>query len=127
MPEFAAVTPPKPRGIKFEGEGARLFEILNNAVLERKIEVLLETKAIELIVDDNKEVVGVRAGGKGEELYICAKRGVIITTGGFGHNRKMLRDYSPKGYKSISVNPACNTGDGISYGKSLGGRPKSHA
>ena len=120
LPEFAAVTPPKPRGIKFEGEGAGLFKILNNAVLERKIEVLLETKAIELIVNTKREVIGVKAEGKGKELYICAKKGVIITTGGFGHNRKMLKDYSPKGYKSISVNPACNTGDGIQMARALG-------
>jgi fumarate reductase flavoprotein subunit len=120
LPEFAAVTPPKPRGIKFEGEGARLFELLNNAVLERKIEVLLETKAIELIVNTKREVIGVRAEGKGRESYICAKRGVVITTGGFGHNKKMLRDYNPKGYKSISVNPTCNTGDGINMARALG-------
>ncbi|MDD2665676.1 MAG: flavocytochrome c [Methanocellales archaeon] len=120
LPEFAAATPPKPRGIKFEGEGAGLFKILNNAVLERKIEVLLETKAIELIVNTKREVIGVKAEGKGEELYICAKKGVIITTGGFGHNREMLKDYSPKGYKSISVNPPCNTGDGIRMARALG-------
>ncbi|MFC1787595.1 flavocytochrome c [Halobacteriota archaeon] len=120
LPEFAAVTPPKPRGIKFEGEGARLFELLNNAVLERKIEVLLETKAIELIVNTKREVIGIKAEVKGGESYVCAKKGVIITTGGFGHNRKMLRDYNPKGYKSISVNPACNTGDGIRMARALG-------
>ncbi len=120
LPEFAAITPPKPRGIKFEGEGAGLFKILNNAVLERNIEVLLETKAIELIVNTKREVIGVKAEVKGKESYICAKRGVIITTGGFGRNREMLRDYSPKGYKSISVNPVCNTGDGIRMARALG-------
>ena len=120
LSEFAAVTPPKPRGIKFEGEDAKLFKLLNNAVLERKIEVLLDTKATELIVNTKREVIGVKAEVKGGESYVCAKKGVIITTGGFGHNRKMLRDYSPKGYKSISVNPICNTGDGIRMARALG-------
>jgi len=120
MPEFAAVTPPKPRGIKLEGGGDELFKLLRNAVLERKIEVLLETEGAELIANTKREVIGVRAESKGGEVYICAKRGVVIATGGFGHNREMLRDYSPKGYKCISVTPTSSTGDGVRMARALG-------
>jgi len=54
------------------------------------IEILTETNAFELITKDN-EVTGVKAKIKTGELIVNAKS-VVLTTGSFGANKKMLYD-----------------------------------
>ena len=54
------------------------------------IEILTETNAYELITKDNV-VTGVKAKIKTGELIVNAKS-IVLTTGGFGANKKMLYD-----------------------------------
>lgn len=86
-------------------------------------ELMLETKAEHLIVDGSK-VTGVTAvKGDGTEVVIHADA-VILTTGGFGANEEMVREYNaywpaiPDGIKTTCV--AAATGDGISLALEAG-------
>lgn len=79
-------------------------------------EVMLETRAEHLIVEDGR-VAGVTAvQGDGTQVTIHADA-VILTTGGFGANEAMVREYNtywpaiPDGIKTTCV--AAATGDGI--------------
>jgi 3-oxosteroid 1-dehydrogenase len=66
---------------------------------------------------ENGRVVGVDTPGG----TILARRGVILTTGGFEHNERMRKEYqrAPIGTE-WTVGAAANTGDGIDAGMRLG-------
>lgn len=94
------------------GGGANLITLLVKNVTEREIEVLLETPATRLITNNDNEVIGVEAENQGRTLRIKAKRGVILTCGGFVANREMLLNYIGQAYYHPYCNPG-NTGDGV--------------
>lgn len=87
------------------------------------IEVLLETKAEQLIVKDNR-VTGVVATGKsGNKVTLNANNAVIIATGGFGANVQMRQEYNTiwkdLGENIKSTNHPGATGDGILMAKEV--------
>lgn len=87
------------------------------------IEVMLETTATELIIDDGT-VIGVLAEGKsGNLVTLNANNGVIIATGGFGSNVE-LRDQYNKNWPSLtslkSTNHSGATGDGLILAETAG-------
>lgn len=86
------------------------------------IEFKLETKAEELIIDDNNRVVGVKAtNAAGQEITFNTNKGVVIATGGFGANKEMRVKYDPdKDEKYKTTDVAGTTGDGIVMAEKLG-------
>lgn len=87
-------------------------------------EFMLETKVEELIIE-NGRVVGVKAvKTDGTKVTLHAAKGVIMATGGFGANAKMVAQYNtywptiPEDMKSTNTSNA--TGDGINMGISAG-------
>ncbi|MBI4527228.1 MAG: FAD-binding protein [Deltaproteobacteria bacterium] len=97
---------------KSGGGGANLITLLVKNVTQRKIEVLLDTPATKLITNEEGGVIGLEARHKGNPLRIKAKRGVILTCGGFSANPAMLLEYVGQNYYLPYCNPG-NTGDGI--------------
>jgi fumarate reductase flavoprotein subunit len=97
----------------------------SRAYIERKGgEIMLETKAESLIVE-NGRVTGVRAvKADGAPVVLYGRKGVIITTGGFGANPQMVAQYNtywpaiPPGIKTTCV--ASAAGDGIVLGLGAG-------
>ncbi|MBE5968010.1 MAG: flavocytochrome c [Lachnospiraceae bacterium] len=88
---------------------------------EMNIPVLLETKATELITDDNGKVIGVKAEGKDKNYTFNTNKAVIITTGGFGSNLEMRVKYNPEiDEKILSTNSPGSTGDGIVMAEKVG-------
>lgn len=87
-------------------------------------QVLVETKAKRLIVEDGK-VVGVEAEGKtGNTITVHAKKGVIMATGGFSASVEMRQKYNtlwPTLDASLpTTNHAGATGDGIVMAEAVG-------
>lgn len=87
-------------------------------------EFMLETKAEELIIE-NGRVTGVKAvKTDGTEVTLHATKGVVMATGGFGANAKMVAQYNtywptiPEDMKSTNTSNA--QGDGISMGIEAG-------
>lgn len=60
------------------------------------IPVITNMKAEELIKDKNGRVVGVKATMDGNSYVYHAKGGVVLATGGFGANAKMVAKYNPE-------------------------------
>ncbi|MGJ0845318.1 flavocytochrome c [Tissierella praeacuta] len=85
------------------------------------VEFKMETRAEELIMDNNR-VVGVKAkNAAGQEIIFNANRGVIIATGGFGANKEMRVKYDPdKDDKYKTTDVSGTTGDGIIMAEKLG-------
>lgn len=86
------------------------------------VEILKNTPAQALIIDDER-VSGILARTKDEkQLYIKSKT-VVLTTGGFGANKEMIRQYAPlhtqEGF-AYYIGCKTNTGDGIRMAQGIG-------
>lgn len=118
--DFTMPTVDKPKSEKMFGEA--LFACMKNGVSTRKIAVQYETPAKRLVTNDKGEVLGVIAVQKGKEITVKAKRGVIITTGGYAWGAKMRHAFltgpDAKGWAFWGT-PA-GTGDGIEMGLRVG-------
>lgn len=94
-----------------------IWPVLDKQLEERGIEVLTETPATGLIADAlTGEIVGVVAG----ELRLKARRGVILSTGGFTNNPQMVHDHITTG-TYVSFASLTDDGDGLRLGQSVGG------
>lgn len=101
--------------------GDMLFDQYRYAVEEvRKIEVMLETPALELI-RRNGEVVGVMAMHAGKKINIRANRAVVVTTGGYEFDPESLRTYA-LGTNIQGLGSPGNTGDGLRMTQTMGAR-----
>lgn len=91
-------------------KGAALVACLLRGLLDLGVDVRVSTPASELVVDDTRRVVGVKATPGGSHLTIGARCGVVLACGGFEWNRDMVLGYL--GYDVKPVSPGGNTGDG---------------
>jgi L-aspartate oxidase len=85
--------------------GAELHRVLHGAVLASDIEIMENTVAIDALIDDGGDVVGLLAGRVSAdstlEVGTLTARAVVLATGGYG-----------QAFAS-STNPAEVTGDGL--------------
>ncbi|MQS76314.1 FAD-binding protein [Companilactobacillus halodurans] len=91
-----------------------LWKNLRQQVLDRadKIDVLYETPAEHLIQNpETKAIVGVQIKRNGKLLNVRANNGVVLATGGFENNHKMVENYLGE----TSLNPI-----GSLYNKGIG-------
>lgn len=102
------------------GFGRELMSTVRAAVDARGIPVYLQTPAVSLITDESGAVLGVWAKSptKGD-VSIRARRGVLLATGGFDHNKEMRENFLPGPVYYPSAVPT-NTGDGILMGMAIG-------
>jgi fumarate reductase flavoprotein subunit len=107
-----------------KGSGAGLVEILYKTAQEKGPEFMLETPVKALIHDPEKGVIGVKAENGGGDIYVKARRGVILATSGFDRNEEMSRSFSPQQLWELQTGScACaptNTGDGIKLAMEVG-------
>lgn len=101
--------------------GASLIGQLLAVAVDRGVPVWTEAPLDDLVVEDGR-VVGVRTVREGEPVHVRATKGVLISAGGFAHNRAMrLRhggDQPNEGKWSMS-NPG-DTGEAITTAMALG-------
>jgi succinate dehydrogenase/fumarate reductase flavoprotein subunit len=96
----------------------KLFERL---VKQRPIRILYETPGRALIQHDvTKEILGVRAQQGGRTVNVKARRGVVLTCGGFENNQEMIRNYLPGVPYCYTSGSPYNEGDGITMAMSVG-------
>lgn len=96
---FADAATPAPRGhrVTSDGFGGKvLMQVLGAAVARAGIAVHTDTGAQQLVVDDDGNVVGLVARRYGKDVTYRARRGVVLTTGGFADNAAMVALHAPK-------------------------------
>lgn len=88
------------------------------ALIDRQIPAHLETAVKELIVE-NGAVIGVRAQKAGKDFLVHAKKGVLLSTGGYDWNPWLARNYEqlPEWY---SMCQPTLEGDGFVLGSEAG-------
>jgi fumarate reductase flavoprotein subunit len=96
-----------------KGRGVELCKVLRRNAEELGAQLRTRTKVTKILRAESGEVVGVLAESKDGELRISAKT-VIISTGGYGANRELLKQYYPHYHDTMVYDgPRANTGDGI--------------
>lgn len=109
------------------GQGQALIGSLLKGVIDRGIPLHRESRARHLISDGNR-IVGVVTEEEGKELRVEARKGVVIATGGFEWNEKLVHTFLRGPMTGPVSVPECE-GDGLlmamEVGASLGNMGKS--
>ncbi len=98
--------------------GTYLIEKLSAEAEKQGIEVMLNTKATEILMDEG-QAVGVMAEDK-DHVYTVNAGAVIIATGGFGANFEMMCSYDESLANAVTTNHPGATGDGILMAEAVG-------
>ena len=99
--------------------GIELINVLVRDCETLGVRLLRETPAKKLLTDETGNVVGVVAVTKQNELRINAKS-VIIATGGYGGNKKLLKKYNRYYNENIVLKGVPHMGDGLLMATEVG-------
>lgn len=109
--EYPDVRPARP--------GCLLFRLLHDNVRQRPITVWTSTRAQRLIQSADGSILGIALEQAGREVFIKARRGVILACGGFEADPELKKQY----FAASPVLPGSfrgNTGDGIRMSQKAG-------
>ena len=101
-----------------DGQGAAVATALDQAARDAGVQILENTAATELIVE-NGAVVGLLAESETQKLTVNAKN-VFLATGGFGKNPDMVNELTPDFVDAVTDGGAGNTGDGFRMAEAVG-------
>lgn len=120
---FNQIARPAPRGHLAKAKrstGWLLMEHLANAAVEAGAGVWADTRVDRLVVSDG-HVVGVQGQRFGETVSFRARRGVVLTAGGFVFNDDMLRKHCPPLVRgTFKVGTEGDDGRGIRMAQAIG-------
>jgi succinate dehydrogenase/fumarate reductase flavoprotein subunit len=124
---FCNIAKPAPRGHTVLKDGVMsgefMMQVLMKAAQDAGVVIAPDSDAETLVVDGDGVVVGVASRQRGERRFVRARRGVVLTTGGFGHNEEMLRLHAPAFLgRTFAIGPEIgDDGSGIRMGLGAGG------
>ena len=100
------------------------ISILYPVAQDKGVEFMLETPGTGLVRDPEKGVIGVRAESGGEEIYVKARKAVILATSSFDHDEEMARAFSLQQLWAMQTGMVAtvptDTGDGIKMAMEVG-------
>ena len=100
---------------------ATLFERLEGEIQAHPKIQLLNNIAVERLHRVGGRVISVRVrDDAGHVQTIHARRGVVLTTGGFSQNEELLRNFAPLQANAVRLGGIGNTGDGLKMAWALG-------
>ncbi len=106
--------------------GIGFIKALTNTLEDRDCNIMLDTAAKHIVVDDEGNVTSVEAEDKDGNTYtIHANNGVVLATGGFAGNLEMVQKYNTSGkWPDLTTRKSTNlpgmTGDGITMATEIG-------
>ncbi|MPW25655.1 flavocytochrome c [Alkalibaculum sp. M08DMB] len=109
----------------FTTENGSIIGTFEQQALDLGVEIMTETEAKELMEEDGK-VIGVKSvKSDGTEVTSYANGGVILATGGYAANAKMVAEYDNYWGEYVtdttkSTNVGTATGDGIVMAEQIG-------
>jgi fumarate reductase flavoprotein subunit len=109
--------PKRPKGVEF-------IDKLQKCIIEQGGQIMTDTRATELLMEDDN-VVGIKAKHTdGTQLELRVNNGVVLASGGFGANTKLIQKYNTY-WKEIAddiktTNSPALIGDGIEMGEKAG-------
>ena len=125
---YSEIAKPAPRGhtVQLEGGNAGLLlmeKLMEGAANEGAVIQTLARAENLVRRDEDGRILGLKARVEGEECWIRARRGVVVTTGGYVRNKPMIERHAPDLLKvKIRVSsPSGDDGSGILMGMAAGG------
>lgn len=99
----------------------QMVQTLVDTAKAKGVQILLQTAANRLVVNQTGRVIGLKAEAKGKPLFIKARKAVILTSGDFSANPQMLAVWGgPAMSKALAMGAPGNTGDGIKMAMDVG-------
>jgi fumarate reductase flavoprotein subunit len=102
-----------------KGRGAQLIKVLGTQCRECGVTLLLHHGAKKILTSKDKGVTGIIAAGENKDFTIetgC----VIIATGGFAGNKKLLKKYCPQYFDGFGNRGLPLMGDGLLMAQAAG-------
>lgn len=102
---------------------ARLFFSLR----KQGVEILFETPIVD-VLRENGRVVGARLRSEGRDITVRTRKGVVLATGGYAHNKRLREAFMPDPVPAYSLSSEFNEGEGVVIGEKIGARiaPEEH-
>lgn len=101
-----------------------IHELLDQMVKDQNvIQIEYQTKAVELAANGKGQVLSVIGEhlDKGGATRYDAKKGIIIATGGYSSNQKLISHYVPGGEHYLTGGPESADGNGLPLMQKVGG------
>nr|WP_113869220.1 flavocytochrome c [Brenneria salicis]NMN91262.1 fumarate reductase flavoprotein subunit [Brenneria salicis ATCC 15712 = DSM 30166]RBP58118.1 fumarate reductase flavoprotein subunit [Brenneria salicis ATCC 15712 = DSM 30166]RLM29090.1 flavocytochrome c [Brenneria salicis ATCC 15712 = DSM 30166] len=99
--------------------GSFIATALIKKVKTLDIDLRTNTSATDILKNDKGEVTGVKATGKDGKTFTIDAKKVMITSGGFGANFDMIKQYDPKLVGFKTTNAPGSLGEGIKMATKL--------
>ncbi len=96
---------------------ARLFYCLR----QRQVPIVFDAAIVD-VTGSREGVTGARLQVGGAEIVIKVRKGVVLATGGYAHNKRFRDKFMPEPVLPHSMSCEGNEGDGIVIGERLGAR-----
>ena len=107
-----------PRGTRLMMGNALIGRLLYS-LRRRNVPILFGTAIVDL-VGDRSGIRGARLSTGGKEMSVKARKGVVLATGGYGHNKQFRSAFMPLPVPEYSMSFEGNHGDGLDIGRRLG-------
>lgn len=102
-----------------DGLGVSLIEELTRTASEAGVDIRTENKAVELILDDNNNIAGVKVETNGQ-TYTINTKAVVLATGGYSYNPELTALLDPEKEGTFGIGHPSNTGDGLIMASNVG-------
>lgn len=109
-----------PRGTRIM-MGNALIGRLFYSLRKRGVPIVFDASIAD-VIGDRHGVVGARVKIGGKEIRINTRKGVILATGGYAHNKRFREMFMPQPVPVYSMSYEGNRGDGVAIGQRLGAR-----
>jgi succinate dehydrogenase/fumarate reductase flavoprotein subunit len=115
-----------PRGTRIM-MGNALIGRLFYSLRKRGVPVLFHTSIAD-VTGDRRGVSGARVTVDGKDILVKTRKGVVLATGGYGHNAGYRKAFMAQPTPVHSMASEFNQGDGVAIGEKLGARiaPQEH-
>ena len=102
-----------------EGAGPAMKTSMENALAGTEIELMLNTEATEILMNEDGSVKGVKAVRGNDTVYVYADS-VIVCTGGYAYNPEMTVRLDPEKRGTMGIGHVASTGEGIMMASNVG-------
>jgi len=106
-------------GKRYAAGGYGLAAGMFDGVLRAGIPVWRNSPLVRLLVEDGR-VVGAVVDHEGTETEIRARKGVVLSAGGYDHDMAWRKQYQSQSLENWSLGSRGNTGDAIKAGQEIG-------
>lgn len=107
-----------PRGTRIM-MGNALVGRLFSSLRRRNVPILFNAAIVDL-VRDGGAVTGAKIRIGGNDVVVRTRKGVVLATGGYAHNKALRKAFMPPPTPPHSLSFAGNSGDGVALGMMLG-------